>query len=91
MIYVKNISYMKIVNDWLELKKDNIKYSTYLKYKYYIEKYIYDYFKKYNFKKINSDDINNFFLKDNINYVGENSLHGIESFNSGVKPSASLL
>ena len=73
MIYLKNISYIKIVNDWLEFKKNNIKYSTYIKYKYYIDKYIYDYFNKYNFKKLNSNDINNFFLKDNINKLSDST------------------
>ena len=73
MIYLKNISYIKIVNDWLEFKKNNIKYSTYIKYKYYIDKYIYDYFNKYNFKKLNSNNINNFFLKDNINKLSDST------------------
>lgn len=57
----KNIIFSHISNEWLEMKKLSIKYSTYVKYDYLVTHHLAIYFDKYDFQKINSSIVSHFF------------------------------
>lgn len=58
----KNIIFSHISNEWLEMKKLSIKYSTYVKYDYLVTHHLAIYFDKYDFQKINSSIVSQFFI-----------------------------
>ena len=67
-IYFKNVLY-----EWLEIKKKDVKESTYNKYLYRIEKYIIPIIGDIEFKKLSSKDIDNFFNNDRINMLSNST------------------
>lgn len=58
---ILKVNYDYILNLWLQDKKDNIKISSYMRYKFIIENYISKELGSIDFKKINERLINNFF------------------------------
>lgn len=66
LICFKNISYEEVLNEWLNMKKEFIKTSTYHKYIFLINTYIFPFYKNKNFKSINNSDIKSFFETNSI-------------------------
>lgn len=58
---MNKISYMNAANEWLELKKISVKYSTYVKYASVINTHIQPYFHMYMIEDVDEDKILNFF------------------------------
>lgn len=56
----KKILFKDLSNEWLEMKKTKIKYSTYIKYSNLIDYHLVPYFKEYELTKINSVIIRKF-------------------------------
>ena len=91
LINFKNHSYKFVLNEWLNIKKNTIKISTYQKYEFIINNYILIYFQKKKFKNINNDDIIYFFNSKNIinlsnytknlifNIINSSILYGIDN------------
>lgn len=62
----KIITYERVLYEWLEKKKKNIKESSYNKYLFCIRNYLVSNIGNINFKKLKSCDIDNLFNLDNI-------------------------
>lgn len=60
--FKKNVIFSRISNEWLEMKRLSIKYSTYVKYDYLVNHHLTEYFDKYDFQKIDSSMVSQFFL-----------------------------
>ena len=59
----KNMKFGELANKWLDVKKLNIKESTYSHYVYYISKYLIPEFEDYKIKKLSSYNFNKFVEK----------------------------
>lgn len=57
-ILIKEITFMEIINNWLNYKYTSVKESTYFKYKYIIEKYLYPKLKDITLKELTKYDFN---------------------------------
>ena len=60
LFLAKDVYFYTIIEDWLLYKQNSIKESTYLKYKYIIEKYFYPKFKNKTLKELLNYNYNNF-------------------------------
>ena len=90
MIYFnKNISFEKVLYEWLNTKT-NIKKSSYYKYLFYIDTYLIPYFKTIKFKNITNNDILSFFYSISISKLSNSTKNIIliiikSSINYGIK------
>lgn len=74
VIIKRKVKFETVANDWLESKNKYVKISTYLNYKYTIEKYFFPYLKNYNLKKIENYNYENLIKKLNLT-LGTKSLN----------------
>ena len=58
-IITKDITFFEIIDSWLTYKYNSVKESTYFKYKYVIEKYLYPKLKQKTIKELLKCDFNN--------------------------------
>ena len=58
---MKTKTYLEITNEWLELKKLSVKYSTFVKYESVVNKHINPFFKNYSIDQINDELVMTFF------------------------------
>lgn len=73
----KSKFYKDVLYEWLEYKKDKIKESTYLKYLTIIDTYIIPIIGNMKFKKINNNELQNFFNIDRINILSSSLKNNI--------------
>lgn len=71
-IITKDITFNKLIESWLLYKYNSVKQSTYFKYKYVIEKYLYPQLKTKTLKQLVQYDFNSFIYS--FNYLNKTTL-----------------
>jgi len=71
-IFTKDITFYEIINNWLIYKHNSVKQSTYFKYKYVIEKYLFPKLKDKTIKELLKCDFNN--LMCSFNNLNKNTI-----------------